>query len=1621
MENTGAVMIEGENYKVVDECIEDQDTSNTTQNNSMENSIEAENAPMVAENKPMVAEKELMVVEKEPMVAEKEPMVAEEEPIVSEKAPMVAEKEPVVAEKEPMVVKEEPIVSEKAPMVAEKEPMVAEKAPVVAEKAPMIVEKEPIVDKKALMVNEEEPEIDEKKPMIVEQEPVNVETPNENIKQDETVSHVDIINSVPSDKLNTNNNDQNNVSSEKNECTVQPNTDSDNLNINNNEQNGMSNEENKCSEQLNTYSIDFTADINLDQLDDQKDITDEDVLDHLNEIENIVLNSSDFPKIMENDESDEQNVVSNSENDVTIIEEDEKIEKCEETEKSEPIEWYKNKLAEKEAIIKDRLSKVARVLGISYPCYEQWLEWEEYVNGSPLCKLKPARQCCLKKPYTNRWKFICSRKRVQESPKKTSDADTYFTKDVETVWKLEASGAWGVNVNNESEFPPFVMRAVKIFEEFLQTTEPISQNCTNESFADDISVEMESKPNIETNIEGKQEWSWLLVRCNSMDELMLFATGKNINRSTMDRLKHVYESGPGKDCNVKSLYCKSTNKCDDTTVTDTTFLVGSEALDEVVGGLKVQLAPKTNFWSNTAGAENVANTVMDLLAPSPKSTLLEIGCGIGLIGLMMASKCQQVIGVDSPSEVEEAEMTCELNNIKNASFIMGSPTEVIGKIITAVQNRKTCAVINANTNIGRAIEVMTCLRKIPSLKRIVMITTLTKQSVRAILELARPANNTTFGSPFIPILACVVDTLPVGPHFEAVILLQRRMINKFNQQWSGKNAGENVRTPEIKIGEQNTNGADKKIPNKGTELRTKKNFNKSLIKHPAKKSKAPIKKPGHTKTSDNSTAKNKFKGKRALSPDKSEGPPKKMQKFVKFGPKAWQMDLSTKKKNERVTENSQLRINPLYEKKLREHKEQIDLRERLSSNRFDTDIAQTVKEHQALLEIAKEKLSGPAPTVDVNTAKQLQNMLNMVLEQTNKLQSQLPRSVWDRIAPPENVNLDQREIKQEDALLKGRYIQEMNSQDIVITTANKKCLNNEESEPKTFYKKYNNLPPLEPNTIMPVGQPTDYRLESPFCTGTTERYETDTQQQTQENSWNRDNKSFERSRWNEMGPMRRIILPMRKQSSPIKHRATVPKRFSPKRPLLSPPRRPCSPPRRHFSPLGRPNSPVYRQRSPLRRQMSPPLRRQMSPPLDRPVSPLRRVLLPRRPVSPRRQTSSPLRVEMSMNRLSPLRRQASPSRRQISPIRVSVSPPRRQLSPIRRQMSPSRRQIPSPNRMISPNRQEMLLSKRQTVPQEKQQISSMRRAESPQRFLFGRLASPPRRQQSPQGRQMSPMQRYVDEWDIPSRGAIEQNTGTWPRSAERMIKEQNVWRNEKPSTSNNDWDQTSSNDRRRKTFNQEKWDYKESIHDDTWISGSNNWNSTKPVVKETWPSSTDNRWSNTSNIPGSSNDNWNIRGKESANASKESWMEKNKQVRWESLNTKDSWKQSDKEDLNDLPEDARDPWGDDGNLDLKERWFKLENTATSSTWKRENEQQNDTWSKQKDNWQNKGLPFNTKPQWQNNGIQNVGESRWMSQNDNEKKNPSNAWQSGKNVGSWQTQNSNFQQQRSFSTQFKGLH
>lgn len=94
---------------------------------------------------------------------------------------------------------------------------------------------------------------------------------------------------------------------------------------------------------------------------------------------------------------------------------------------------------------------------------------------------------------------------------------------------------------------------VQIFEDFINTSPANEDDKKDNSTADDKT---------ESSNDDRESWLSLLVRSNSNDELMLFATGKDIPQSRLEELKVIYENGEGKSlgCKVKSLYCKNTSK-----------------------------------------------------------------------------------------------------------------------------------------------------------------------------------------------------------------------------------------------------------------------------------------------------------------------------------------------------------------------------------------------------------------------------------------------------------------------------------------------------------------------------------------------------------------------------------------------------------------------------------------------------------------------------------------------------------------------------------------------------------------------------------------------------------------------------------------------------------------------------------------------------------------------------------------------------------------------------------------------------------------------------------------------------------------------------------------------------
>lgn len=153
-------------------------------------------------------------------------------------------------------------------------------------------------------------------------------TQNENMEQDKDGIPMDSLNNSLLDNSNIKNDVKNDmiiieddISNINNDISIIENDNSNTENDNSNIENDMNNIDNdtlnteaKYPQESIVESIDFTADINLDQLDEQKDMTDEDVLLHLKDIED--LDTSDFQEQGECDQLIDKNTLSS---DIEII------------------------------------------------------------------------------------------------------------------------------------------------------------------------------------------------------------------------------------------------------------------------------------------------------------------------------------------------------------------------------------------------------------------------------------------------------------------------------------------------------------------------------------------------------------------------------------------------------------------------------------------------------------------------------------------------------------------------------------------------------------------------------------------------------------------------------------------------------------------------------------------------------------------------------------------------------------------------------------------------------------------------------------------------------------------------------------------------------------------------------------------------------------------------------------------------------------------------------------------------------------------------------------------------------------------------------------------------------
>lgn len=112
-------------------------------------------------------------------------------------------------------------------------------------------------------------------------------------------------------------------------------------------------------------------------------------------------------------------------------------------------------------------------------------------------------------------------------------------------------------------------------------------------------------------------------------------------------------------------------------------LYGTPYITDVLCGLKFRLSPLSFYQVNRTQAERLYGLAAEAAALTGEEALLDLYCGTGTIGLSMAHRVRELIGVEvvAPA-VEDAKRNAEENGITNARFFTADAADAARRLET---------------------------------------------------------------------------------------------------------------------------------------------------------------------------------------------------------------------------------------------------------------------------------------------------------------------------------------------------------------------------------------------------------------------------------------------------------------------------------------------------------------------------------------------------------------------------------------------------------------------------------------------------------------------------------------------------------------------------------------------------------------------------------------------------------------------------------------------------------------------------------------------------------------------------------------------------------------------------
>jgi 23S rRNA (uracil1939-C5)-methyltransferase len=194
-----------------------------------------------------------------------------------------------------------------------------------------------------------------------------------------------------------------------------------------------------------------------------------------------------------------------------------------------------------------------------------------------------------------------------------------------------------------------------------------------------------------------------------------------------------------------------------------TGALGEERLREELFNLRLEMSHGAFFQTNTEMAERLYGVTAEYAGLSGSERVFDLYCGIGTIGLTMASRAGQVWGLEIvPEAIADAERNAEQNKIENTHFMTGSARTGVRPLIEEAGKPDVVLLDPPRAGLSQKIvrRVLEC-----GARRIVYVSCNPTTLAPNAAQLAQAGYRLRRVRP--------VDMFPQTPHIECVALLEK--------------------------------------------------------------------------------------------------------------------------------------------------------------------------------------------------------------------------------------------------------------------------------------------------------------------------------------------------------------------------------------------------------------------------------------------------------------------------------------------------------------------------------------------------------------------------------------------------------------------------------------------------------------------------------------------------------------------------------------------------------------------------------------------------------------------------------------------------------------------------------